>query len=212
MRSTSSNVEPVRSSCAKSTIPPSIAAATDGVRAAGVGRQLVHLTRSDYVPDGRPVRIRRHTPGCARSAHGRGANCHRRDSTSPVQEGGGTMWDTVQTNDEHLSHDMPCPRCGHALHTFLACGELRLRARGACPASSRCSPPDQPPSHDRSSDPPRSARCRPAAQAVRRPSPPCAASRTRAGRRAPRRRTSGSAAGRRAARARPGCCRTRGRW
>ena len=33
------------------------------------------------------------------------------------------MWDTVQTNDTHLSHDLPCPRCGHALHTFLACGD-----------------------------------------------------------------------------------------
>ena len=35
---------------------------------------------------------------------------------------GTTMWDTVQTNDAHLSHDMQCPRCGHDLHTFLACG------------------------------------------------------------------------------------------
>ena len=33
------------------------------------------------------------------------------------------MWDTVQTNETHLSHDLPCPRCGHALHTFLACGD-----------------------------------------------------------------------------------------
>jgi hypothetical protein len=33
------------------------------------------------------------------------------------------MWDTVQTSDTHLSHDLPCPRCGHALHTFLACGD-----------------------------------------------------------------------------------------
>jgi hypothetical protein len=31
------------------------------------------------------------------------------------------MWDTVQTNDTHLSHDMPCVRCGHAAHTFLSC-------------------------------------------------------------------------------------------
>ena len=23
----------------------------------------------------------------------------------------------------HLSHDMPCLRCGHAAHTFLACGD-----------------------------------------------------------------------------------------
>ena len=33
------------------------------------------------------------------------------------------MWDTVQTNDQHLSHDLPCPRCGHGVHTFLACDE-----------------------------------------------------------------------------------------
>ena len=33
------------------------------------------------------------------------------------------MWDTVETNTVHLSHDMPCPLCGHALHTYLACGD-----------------------------------------------------------------------------------------
>ena len=37
------------------------------------------------------------------------------------------MWDTVQdtlpTAGGHLSHDMPCQRCGHALHTFLACDQ-----------------------------------------------------------------------------------------
>jgi hypothetical protein len=33
------------------------------------------------------------------------------------------MWDTVQTNDVHLSHDMPCQQCGHAFHTYLACGD-----------------------------------------------------------------------------------------
>ncbi len=32
------------------------------------------------------------------------------------------MWDTAQTNDVHLSRDMPCTRCGHDIHTFLACG------------------------------------------------------------------------------------------
>ncbi|GAB3262733.1 hypothetical protein GCM10027448_37100 [Nocardioides dilutus] len=31
------------------------------------------------------------------------------------------MWDTVETHREHLSHDMPCPRCGHAMHRFLTC-------------------------------------------------------------------------------------------
>ena len=34
------------------------------------------------------------------------------------------MWDTVDdTNGLHLSHDMPCPNCGHAVHTYLACGD-----------------------------------------------------------------------------------------
>jgi hypothetical protein len=33
------------------------------------------------------------------------------------------MWDTVSDNGHHLSHDLPCPRCGHAMHTFLACDE-----------------------------------------------------------------------------------------
>ena len=53
-----------------------------------------------------------------------------------------TMWDTVQDSwssdhagsageDVHLSHDRPCVRCGHAMHTFLACD----RACGCEPAS-----------------------------------------------------------------------------
>jgi hypothetical protein len=33
------------------------------------------------------------------------------------------MWDSVQTNQEHLSHDLPCVRCGHAAHTYLACSD-----------------------------------------------------------------------------------------
>lgn len=33
------------------------------------------------------------------------------------------MWDQVSDTVEHLSHDLPCPRCGHAVHTFLACDE-----------------------------------------------------------------------------------------
>jgi hypothetical protein len=36
------------------------------------------------------------------------------------------MWDTAQDavpSGTHLSHDMPCPRCGHALHTFLGCDD-----------------------------------------------------------------------------------------
>lgn len=33
------------------------------------------------------------------------------------------MWDTVDTSSTRLSHDMPCPRCGHAPHTYLACSD-----------------------------------------------------------------------------------------
>lgn len=33
------------------------------------------------------------------------------------------MWDTVETSVDHLSHDMLCQRCGHALHTFLSCDD-----------------------------------------------------------------------------------------
>ena len=38
------------------------------------------------------------------------------------------MWDTFQDTpsrfaSEHLSHDMPCQRCGHAMHRFLSCDD-----------------------------------------------------------------------------------------
>jgi hypothetical protein len=34
------------------------------------------------------------------------------------------MYDTVDEHSTlHLSHDRPCPQCGHAMHTFLACSE-----------------------------------------------------------------------------------------
>ena len=33
------------------------------------------------------------------------------------------MWDTVQTNAIHLSHDRPCAQCGHAAHTVLPCSD-----------------------------------------------------------------------------------------
>lgn len=36
------------------------------------------------------------------------------------------MWDTVDPaahRERRLSHDLPCPRCGHALHTYLACSD-----------------------------------------------------------------------------------------
>lgn len=33
------------------------------------------------------------------------------------------MWDTVTTSSGHLSHDLPCSRCGHAIHSYLACSD-----------------------------------------------------------------------------------------
>jgi hypothetical protein len=44
---------------------------------------------------------------------------------------GTAMWDTADDSTErhpsypaHLSHDLPCPRCGHGAHTYLPCGDL----------------------------------------------------------------------------------------
>jgi hypothetical protein len=31
------------------------------------------------------------------------------------------MWDMTKTTTEHLSHDRPCPYCGHAGHYYLPC-------------------------------------------------------------------------------------------
>jgi hypothetical protein len=39
------------------------------------------------------------------------------------------MWDTVVELSTHLSHDLPCPRCGHGGHHFLPCDDC------ACPAA-----------------------------------------------------------------------------
>ncbi len=33
------------------------------------------------------------------------------------------MFDTPQSASQHLSHDLPCSRCGHSAHTFLACSD-----------------------------------------------------------------------------------------
>jgi hypothetical protein len=33
------------------------------------------------------------------------------------------MWDTGKSQEEHLSHDLPCPWCGHAGHFYLPCDE-----------------------------------------------------------------------------------------
>ncbi|WP_182481405.1 hypothetical protein [Nocardioides immobilis] len=36
------------------------------------------------------------------------------------------MWDTTltATREMHLSHDLPCPSCGHGVHTYLPCGDF----------------------------------------------------------------------------------------
>jgi hypothetical protein len=36
------------------------------------------------------------------------------------------MWDTVveTTTSSRLSHEMPCPSCGHSTHRFLACSDI----------------------------------------------------------------------------------------
>jgi hypothetical protein len=31
------------------------------------------------------------------------------------------MWDTVVESSTRLTHDLPCPRCGHGGHRFLPC-------------------------------------------------------------------------------------------
>ncbi len=33
------------------------------------------------------------------------------------------MWDEAQECRGHLSHDLPCLECGHAMHTFLPCSD-----------------------------------------------------------------------------------------
>ena len=39
------------------------------------------------------------------------------------------MWDTAVHSPgapgtfQHLSRDLPCPRCHHGVHTYLSCGE-----------------------------------------------------------------------------------------
>jgi hypothetical protein len=45
------------------------------------------------------------------------------------------MWDTVQPNESHLSHDLPCPECGHAVHTYLACSDACDCMRTVMPGS-----------------------------------------------------------------------------
>ncbi|HEX8780917.1 MAG TPA: hypothetical protein VF728_07090 [Nocardioides sp.] len=45
-------------------------------------------------------------------------------STTP---GESIMWDTIQDQESrqtvHLTHDLPCPECGHGPHSFLPCSD-----------------------------------------------------------------------------------------
>ena len=35
------------------------------------------------------------------------------------------MWDTAEDHRHtHLAHDLPCRRCGHGVHTYLACSDM----------------------------------------------------------------------------------------
>lgn len=46
------------------------------------------------------------------------------------------MWDTVDTahqDTEHLTHDLPCSRCGHAAHSYLACSDTCACVPAALP-------------------------------------------------------------------------------
>ena len=52
------------------------------------------------------------------------------------------MWDTVPTYRDHLSHDMPCQRCGHAMNTYLSCDATAPALRLSCPASASSLLPD----------------------------------------------------------------------
>ena len=45
------------------------------------------------------------------------------ENDTHTQRGGPAMWAFVQINSLHLSHDLPCQRCGHPAHIYLACGD-----------------------------------------------------------------------------------------
>lgn len=44
-------------------------------------------------------------------------------------------WTTNPTSRQHLSHDLPCPACGHAVHTYLACSDSCSCAPTVLPGS-----------------------------------------------------------------------------
>jgi hypothetical protein len=45
------------------------------------------------------------------------------------------MWDTIQTNDVHLSHDLPCAQCGHGAHTYLPCSDTCACVQSVMPGT-----------------------------------------------------------------------------
>ena len=42
------------------------------------------------------------------------------------------MWDVPEELQSHLSHDRPCPRCGHGTHSYLACSDTCSCRAPAC--------------------------------------------------------------------------------
>ncbi len=42
-------------------------------------------------------------------------------SDKTIHPGEEQMWDVIESNSRHVSHDMPCLECGHAVHVFLPC-------------------------------------------------------------------------------------------
>jgi uncharacterized protein (DUF983 family) len=47
------------------------------------------------------------------------------------------MWDAIGTEALHLSHDLPCPHCGHGAHSFLPCSDTCDCARSDMPGTQR---------------------------------------------------------------------------
>ncbi len=45
------------------------------------------------------------------------------------------MWDSPQPDQTHLSHDLPCPRCGHPAHTYLECSDTCSCVPAAMPGA-----------------------------------------------------------------------------
>jgi len=42
-----------------------------------------------------------------------------------LEEGDTVMWDLAEppSTGTHLSHDLPCLKCGHAAHQYLSCSD-----------------------------------------------------------------------------------------